>query len=1805
MKFILLSLLTFFSTTLFSEAKEEDTVQQKSLINFEGLPSAVVGGCVNAVSGDYFEVEADLVIPGIEPLVIQRNCSSSHCGMGNLTWGWNMNHAGVVCESQYAYGRNGIKDSDKTTLLVSSGTGTIVSYESPTDKNLKIDPSMWKKGLTNGSANFPSGKTNLGNNLCNFDNGWTLKTGSGDSYEYKLKKNRAFLLSAYNKSNRFRYIYSYDNSNKVSEITLVSPQKEHLASVSLHREKNGINIYSPTGKKVRFNVTFFDCMQNQKEAFITSVESDFGPTVNYNYEKFKTIDDLKVNHIIKKSVSPERFTEISYYKYKDKKNSGTLTSKPDYRFGRVKEIIRPLGLSGEPCKAYSFYYSVDNLSQNGISAGYTQVNDALGRKSIYRYNDSHLECIDEYLGNRPREYKLYRKKITNFGKTGSFYQNGHLVGFGVVDEFQFCKKFTQYLYDNVGNVTKVCLYGNLTGGNFLPVEFDLYGIPTRSGVEVYETNYQYSADGFNNIIEESDSRKRIVYSYYPESSNYKSQLVYVGNKIVQRSFFEYDESGFLIKETKDNGSSQEVDNLQDASERHITITHPNQVYPRGLPKEIEYLSFDFSKNENKLLRKTVNTYSLEGQLIKEELFDGDGSYILSRSWEYDSQGNLIKEIDALGHTINYVYDKFKNLISKSGPLPKNTTTYTYDFCNRLVKEEISNGEGLSVSRNFYYDKASQKIGETDHFGNRTDYTYDDLGRLVKTELPAIVGKDGILFRPTTITEYDTLNGVCRTIDAIGGETITKNTVRQSPYHRINADGTEERNEYALDGTLVKSIDRLGNLIILESDYLGRPLKKAFYDSSGNKIKESSSKYNAFHLISETDCLGIETVYEYDFAGRLSLKKRGQFKEIYEYDNLGRLYKTVTFADQSKATCSYKEYDFLDRITEERIETLEGEILYKKNYEYDALGRKIKDISWGEKGAEIIQTSYNLFGEIVEVITAEGDKTLTSYNYTYQNEHGQRVLLVEIIDALGNIHRIEKNALGKDATFEKYNALNEKLSKKEYVYDGLGNIVKTIETSYLGKETKSNTTEKTYDLSGKLISVVESSQSDQRKETQVHFNAKGLKEAVTKPSGVSLVYTYDELGRAKELKSTDGSIHYIFQHDLLDNIISVEDPIMKTFTFREYNTDNQLVKETIGNGLSLSYTYDSLGNILSIALPDGSSVGYTYEAKNLKEIVRYSPEMNETYHYSLNGYDLSGRLLSAYYPNLESSFAYDKIGRVSEISTPVWSENLIYDKAGNVIERNLIDNAGSHLSHFSYDGLYQLSSEKGTFTNEYSYDGFNNRLQKNEEFYEVNELNQIISKDEQTYSYDDDGNLKHQYTNEGSKSYSYDALGRLTRFKTDKIEVSYLYDSFNRRLSKTVIDEYGNETFEKYLYASNNEIGSFDKNNLAISFRVLGQGLAAEIRATIAIEMQGHAYAVINDHNGCITCLVDMTTGEVCCQIDYSGFGEQKFTSSKLKNLPWGYSSKRLDPETGLIFFGRRYYNPEDGRWITKDPLGDADGPNLYAYVKNQPLTHFDAYGFFGMGGINNYGLHYHLNNASPKSPDQAPSQTPKLTYRNFEKELYDSCKGNQAKIAEMNGVWSRSYSVNGKKLDKKAITYINGINNTYNYAVKTAEYISALSGGHQVDAIYNCSHGNDNDLYESFINLKYECTEPSIRLRELWDQKFEEIGLEGYILHYCHSQGAIITRNALMEYPEDLRKRIILVAIAPGSYIDENFCSDITHYLVTKDVVPMIDATGYLMAECQKTIRILESIEGGQDHAFRSATYQEAIQKQFQEFIKG
>jgi len=65
-----------------------------------------------------------------------------------------------------------------------------------------------------------------------------------------------------------------------------------------------------------------------------------------------------------------------------------------------------------------------------------------------------------------------------------------------------------------------------------------------------------------------------------------------------------------------------------------------------------------------------------------------------------------------------------------------------------------------------------------------------------------------------------------------------------------------------------------------------------------------------------------------------------------------------------------------------------------------------------------------------------------------------------------------------------------------------------------------------------------------------------------------------------------------------------------------------------------------------------------------------------------------------------------------------------------------------------------------------------------------------------------------------------------------------------------------------------------------------------------------------------------------------------------KDTPYVFTGKKTDADTGLIYFGRRFYDPVMGRWLNRDPA--RDGLNWYAYASNNPVGVVDAEGLQGM-----------------------------------------------------------------------------------------------------------------------------------------------------------------------------------------------------------------------------------------------------------------
>jgi RHS repeat-associated protein len=102
-----------------------------------------------------------------------------------------------------------------------------------------------------------------------------------------------------------------------------------------------------------------------------------------------------------------------------------------------------------------------------------------------------------------------------------------------------------------------------------------------------------------------------------------------------------------------------------------------------------------------------------------------------------------------------------------------------------------------------------------------------------------------------------------------------------------------------------------------------------------------------------------------------------------------------------------------------------------------------------------------------------------------------------------------------------------------------------------------------------------------------------------------------------------------------------------------------------------------------------------------------------------------------------------------------------------------------------------------------------------------------------------------------------------------------------------------------------------------------------------------------DGNGNVTEIVAAGAGTVGGQWEYSAFGETvTLDGAAAAAMPGRFSTKYTDGETGLVCYGYRYYAPETGRWLGRDPIGVRGGLKLYGMLGDDAVGRVDVLGYF-------------------------------------------------------------------------------------------------------------------------------------------------------------------------------------------------------------------------------------------------------------------
>ncbi len=111
---------------------------------------------------------------------------------------------------------------------------------------------------------------------------------------------------------------------------------------------------------------------------------------------------------------------------------------------------------------------------------------------------------------------------------------------------------------------------------------------------------------------------------------------------------------------------------------------------------------------------------------------------------------------------------------------------------------------------------------------------------------------------------------------------------------------------------------------------------------------------------------------------------------------------------------------------------------------------------------------------------------------------------------------------------------------------------------------------------------------------------------------------------------------------------------------------------------------------------------------------------------------------------------------------------------------------------------------------------------------------------------------------------------------------------------------------------------------------------------MSLRQDGQDYSYLYDGKGNVISVIDSSQSPVA-GYHYDAFGKLMAESGTL-DQPFMFSTKRYDAGTGLSYYGYRHYSAVIGRWITRDPIGEAGGINLYGFVQNDPVNMIDPFG---------------------------------------------------------------------------------------------------------------------------------------------------------------------------------------------------------------------------------------------------------------------
>ena len=442
-----------------------------------------------------------------------------------------------------------------------------------------------------------------------------------------------------------------------------------------------------------------------------------------------------------------------------------------------------------------------------VRGNVVRVTDANGAETTYEYNDNNQQTAEvNALGER---------------ETRTYNALGQLVDVkNNRDEVVL-----SYEYDAAGLVSKT------TDGN------------GHTNTFTYDANGNRLTftDGLGHVSE------TVSYNTYDDVSKTTDAL---GNS----TSYEYDTIGQLSKETDSNGNA--------TTYQHSATSRLNEL------KDASGNPFRYGYDEYGLLAATQYSY------IKTQEFARDLNQNITsekfgrntRSYEYNSDNELVKKTNGRGQELTYAYDENGRLVKEM--TVDGETTYDYDSVGNLLVVESDDSR---IERT--YDVLGRVTSKTQD-GQTIQYQYDDRGNLVQMTYP-----NGKAVEYT----YDVMGNLLTVTDWNGRKTEYAYNENNQLIKTTHANGTEEIRTYDDAGQVVSLFNKKGSNVISSYAYE--------YDANGNIVKENDQvlKYDVLNRLTQAG----KNTYEYNPTGDITAFTTVQtdgssYEQTMRYDSMSEL-----------------------------------------------------------------------------------------------------------------------------------------------------------------------------------------------------------------------------------------------------------------------------------------------------------------------------------------------------------------------------------------------------------------------------------------------------------------------------------------------------------------------------------------------------------------------------------------------------------------------------------------------------------------------------------------------------------------------------------------------------------------------------------------------------------------------------------------------------------------------------------------------------------------------------------------------------